>query len=295
MRLLSSSWRIRTLHACIATGLLAPGASRIVGSCLVVRTGSSLRLERTAEPDSVQSEWDLENMRAPDYAGFMANMAREVLDGRKSGPQRCLILGHGGGTMAADLLTRGDAWRLHVTAVEADADVACAAQRHFHPHMFAHSEASVEARLRLVEADAIDVVTRAATCSRDEASGGASTPGAEGALGSGNFDVVIEDFAYEQPGRLGAAFWHDVRTLTAHGGHVLVNTLYEGRPQLDHLASELRAGGWSDVRQFVDRGLQVEACEVRRSADPSTWCVRDNMIFAAVNQQGKRRSNTRGG
>ena len=147
--------------ACLAVPLLAPGASRIVGGCLVARQGSFLRLERTAEPGNVQSEWDLDRMRAPDYAGTMAEMARTALDGR-AGVQNILILGHGGGTMAADLLTSPPDWRMRIMAVEADADVVEAAQQHFHPHMFADSEAAVTSRLTVVQADAVDLISRAA-------------------------------------------------------------------------------------------------------------------------------------
>ena len=97
------------------------------------------------------------------------------------------------------------------------------------------------------------------------------------------YDVIIEDFAYEAPGRLRAAFWRSLRERHASrpGGRLLANTLYERREQLDELARELRRAGWRDVRQTCDRGLQAEAGEGRTPRDEGDWRPRDNMIFSA--------------
>ena len=52
---------------------------------------------------------------------------------------------------------------------------------------------------------------------------------------------------------------------------------------MDGLVQDMRAAGWSHVRQQVDRGLQAEPGDAKRSSDPSTWLPRDNMILEAVN------------
>ena len=46
--------------------LLRPGESRVVGGCLVERKGNTLSLSSNAEPENVQSEWDVSSGRAPD-------------------------------------------------------------------------------------------------------------------------------------------------------------------------------------------------------------------------------------
>ena len=46
--------------------LLRPGESRVVGGCLVERKGNMLSLSSNAEPENVQSEWDVSSGRAPD-------------------------------------------------------------------------------------------------------------------------------------------------------------------------------------------------------------------------------------
>lgn len=191
--------------AASASAALVPGATRTVGSCIVARHQDMLRLERACEPGNVQSEWDLAGSFAPDYAGTMARMARESLEHRV-GPQRVLLLGLGGGTIAADILCGGGRqmdWRLHVTAVEADADVADAATQYFLPLMFdaQHTEA-LERRLRIVVADAIDAVSCSAKSAplpthasllRPLVNGDAPTD----AESERAYDVIIEDFAYE--------------------------------------------------------------------------------------------------
>ena len=198
------------------------------------------------------------------------------LVGGGQGLQNILILGHGGGTMAADLLlTSPPDVGLNVTAVESDSDVAEAAQQYFHPNMFAHSEPGVASRLSVVQADAVDLVSSAAAGVADGAC----------ALRTGAYDVILEDFAYERPGWLRAPFWRSLRALAAPGGHLVVNTLYDHAQQMADLEEELQAAGWSDVRKHVDRGLQAELGERRRSTDPSTWQFRDNMIFDAVNRR----------
>ena len=266
---------LSTLGCAASSALARSGGSLVVGGCLVARHGDMLRLERVSEPGNVQSEWDLARGIAPDYAGTMAAMCRTALDGRV-GPQRVLLLGLGGGTMAADLLCgagRPLDWRLNVTAVEADADVAQAAEQHFFPMMFG-AETEARERLNVVVGDAVDLV-RSASEERGEA------VEASASLGGARFDVVMEDFAYEQPGRLSRRFWADVRALTADDGHLLANTLYARRDEMAVLERELAAAGWKDIRQHVDRGLQAEPGEAW-SADKAAWRPRDNMIFEAV-------------
>ena len=52
----------------------------------------------------MQSEWDLASGRAPDYAGVMASLATDALGSRPRGDRRVLMLGLGGGTIAADIM-----------------------------------------------------------------------------------------------------------------------------------------------------------------------------------------------
>jgi spermidine synthase len=225
----------------------------------------------------VQSEWDIARQRAPDYAGTMADLARVALEERK-GPQHVLLLGLGGGTIAADLLCgagRPLDWRLECTSVEFDADVAEAARQYFMPCMFAHSPESHE-RLHVVIGDAVKLVTGStATAAPPEA---APRP-----LG-GPYDVLIEDFAYEQPGWLKPPFWRRLRALAAPDATLLINTMYDRREQMEGLAHDLRTAGWRDVCQRVDRGLQAAPGEARCSDDPASWQPRDNMIFACRNR-----------
>ena len=170
---------------------IARGDRRRLGNCIVHRRGDMLRLERAQEPGNIQSEWDAGMCCTPDYAGTMAEMARDALV--SSQPQaggRCvLMLGLGGGTIAGQLLLRGGLPDgsfdplLHVTAVESDVDVARAASRYFMPLMFeqAAGAASLQRRLHILHADALGVV--------------------EGTVGLGEhgpFDVIIEDFACER-------------------------------------------------------------------------------------------------
>jgi len=119
--------------------LLRPGESRVVGGCLVEHRGDLLRLCSSIEPEniqvattacilaharvtltptctstctctrtctfkSLQSEWDLASGRAPDYAGVMASLATDALGSRPRGDRRVLMLGLGGGTIAADIM-----------------------------------------------------------------------------------------------------------------------------------------------------------------------------------------------
>ena len=115
--------------------LLRPGESRVVGGCLVEHRGDLLRLCSSIEPENIQvataacilahahvthtptcastctctftclqSEWDLASGRAPDYAGVMASLATDALGSRPRGERRVLMLGLGGGTIAADIM-----------------------------------------------------------------------------------------------------------------------------------------------------------------------------------------------
>ena len=238
---------------------------------MVERVGNSLRLERKVEPGNVQSEWDCENQVAPDYAGTMASMAREALKDRR-GPQRILLLGLGGGTVAADLLCGGKTrladWRLHVTAIESDADVAAAAHEHFSPEMFRGQPYELEQnRLSVIVADAVELV-------RDRPFRGEK------------FDVILEDFAYESPGLLQADFWRALRKrYAARDATLIINTLYPERSQMEEFELELQDAGWSDVQQLVDRGLQALPGEPKLSWDTADWEPLDNMIFLAKNQE----------
>ena len=51
-----------------------------------------------------QSEWDMASGCAPDYAGVMASLATDALSSRPRGDRRVLMLGLGGGTIAADIM-----------------------------------------------------------------------------------------------------------------------------------------------------------------------------------------------
>ena len=255
--------RLACLSLATASGLLEPGGSRIVGSCLVARRGNLLRLERQSEPGNVQSEWDLDKQCAPDYAGTIAGMARSALEGR-TGPQKILLLGLGGGTMAADLLINPVDWRINITAVESDADVAAAAREVFFPSMFASSPGAADSKLSVAIGDALELVEQPAELLVD---------------GEG-FDVIIEDFAYEQPSLLKPPFWRALHKLAVPDGTLLVNTLFDEREQMDSLAKDLAIGGWTDVKQTVDRGLQLEPGEAP-TTDPKDWRPRDNMILEA--------------
>lgn len=266
-----------------APQLLQPGESRRLGGCVVDRCGNSLRLERVdAEPGNIQSEWRLDERCAPDYAGVMADMALEALAGRRGA--RVLMLGLGGGTIAAHMLLRAAEaaepdWALSITAVEYDKDVSAAAQELFFPLMLDASDAAASnmaRRVRVVEADAVSTVMEA-------------TAAAE--LGGAPFDCIVEDFAYARHGFAGTSedFWRALRSLCAPGGVLLANTLYDEAHQMDALERDLRGAGWRHVTRRVDRGLQRDAPWERWgwpsgrgvAAEP-TWRPRDNMIFRAV-------------
>ena len=258
-----------------------------MGSCVVDRRGDSLRLERVdAEPGNIQSEWNLDERCAPDYAGAMADMALEALAGRKGG--RVLMLGLGGGTIAAHMLLRAAEaaepdWALSITAIEYDVDVSAAAREIFVPLMLDDSSEAAASnfarRLRIVEADAVSSVMAAAV-DDDDGDG----------LG-GPFDCIVEDFAYTAHGSSGTSedFWRALRTLSVPGGVLLANTLYDEAPQMDSLERDLRGAGWRDITRRVDRGLQRGPPWERwgwplgrgEAAQP-TWRPRDNMIFRAV-------------
>lgn len=292
--------RACALGTAAAPQLLQPGESRRVGSCLVDRRGDTLRLERVdAEPGNIQSEWRLDERRAPDYAGVMADMGLESLAGRRGG--RVLMLGLGGGTIAAHMLLRAAAaaepdWGLSITAVEYDADVSAAAQELFFPLMLDASDAAASnmaRRVHIVEADAVSAVMEAAAGTD---SGGRGLDDGGGGL-DGPFDCIIEDFAYARHGFAGTAgpdgFWRSLRSLCAPGGVVVANTLYDEAAQMDALERDLRGAGWRDINRRVDRGLQREWPWERwgwppgrgEAAEPS-WRPRDNMIFRAVNPMG---------
>lgn len=70
----------------------------------------------------------------------MASIASAALEGRRNG--RVLMLGLGGGTIAADIMMSEPIdWSLQVTCVEADEDTAEAARLYFLPLMFEHANA----------------------------------------------------------------------------------------------------------------------------------------------------------
>jgi len=263
---------------------LGRGETRRLGNVVVHRRGDMLRLERAQEPGNIQSEWDAGMGSTPDYAGTMAEMARRALlaqapprgAGHSAVGGRVLMLGLGGGTIAGQLLLAGATPDgsfdplLRVTAIEADYDVARAASRYFVPTMFERSAgaASLERRLRILHADARGVVE--------------GTTASLSAEDAGPYDVIIEDFAYEEPGRLGAPFWRGLReSLAAPGCTVLINTLYSSHAEMDVLANDLREAGWRDVRRKVDRGLQAPPGQTRQSYALEDWRPNDNMIFAA--------------
>jgi len=258
--------------------VLSRGERRRIGNCVVHRKEDMLRLERAQEPGNIQSEWDIGMRRTPDYAGTMASMAREALVAQQTGDarRRVLMLGLGGGTIAGQLLLAGGREdgafdsHLHVTAIEADVDVAQAACRYFVPQMFEHSpnESSLHRRLRVLNADAVGVVHGSIDLSEED-----QVP----------YDVIIEDFAYEDPGRFRAPFWQSVRERFAapQGCVLLINTLYSEPQQMATLQDDLRAAGWKDVRQRVDRGLQILPWERQHRLRPEDWRLNDNMIFSA--------------
>jgi len=81
---------------------------------------------------------------------------------------------------------------------------------------------------------------------------------------------------------LRAPFWRSVRErLAAPAATVLINTLYHDREEHERLEADLRAAGWRDVQQRVDRGLQALPGQRRRGLKPSEWRPNDNMIFSA--------------
>ena len=137
--------------------------------------------------------------------------------------------------MAADLLINPVDWRINVTAIESDADVAAAAREVFFPSMFATSPGA-ESKLSVAIGDALELVEKPAELLVD---------------GEG-FDVIIEDFAYEQPSLLKPPFWRALHKLAVPDGTLLVNTLFDEREQMEHLAKDLAIAGWKDVKQTVD-------------------------------------------
>merc|ERR1712178_475990 len=114
--------------------------------------------------------------------------------------------------------------------------------------MFAQSP-HARHQLQIVVEDAIDFVRRAGAASDEQR-----------ARCGDKYDVIFEDFAYEQPGLLQPSFWSNLRKLTARDGTLLVNTLFDRREHMDALEHDLRVSGWHDVRQHVDRGLQGNPC-----------------------------------
>ena len=149
--------------------LLEPRASKIIGDWRVEwRAGDFLRLQELGEPFNIHSEWDFARQRAQCYAGIMADLARNALDGRK-GPQHVLMLGLGGGTIAADMICGAGKpldLRLHITAVEADADIAIAARKYFFPLMFQQNP-NAEEQLHILLANAMELVSGAAVLTED--------------------------------------------------------------------------------------------------------------------------------
>jgi len=287
--------------------LLRAGESRVVGSCLIEHRGDSLRLCSSVEPENIQSEWDMASGRAPDYAGVMASLATAALSSRPRGDRRVLMLGLGGGTIAADIMLAEPVdWTLRVTCVEADADTASAAQQFFIPLMFAPDDCTSAAarsgsenmlrRLDVIVADATTCVAQAQAQTDTDTDTDTDTVEVLG----GPFDIIVEDFAYLRHGfaGTGAPFWRDLRrALCAPGGTVLINTLYDSRSELEALERDLTAAGWRDVRRRLDRGLQVQVGNrwegktrgvgtETKTVPPSEWRRRDNMIFAAVNPPG---------
>ena len=238
------------------------GQSRSVGKCEVYCKGDSLFLERKQERGNIQSEWLLRERRTNDYAAVMASEAQAALAGNgQQQQQSVLMLGLGGGTIGGQILQgdRGQAgvagWsdehrRLRVTAIESDADVCHAASRYFLPSMFddhgdLHNPQHPTQSLVILHADAIAFVEGAVSLT------GADVTDA----GAGPFDVIVEDFAYESPGRLRAPFWCLLRQrLAARSCTLVANTLYPRRAQLDILAQDLRGAGWEDVRWRVEHG-----------------------------------------
>ena len=116
----------------------------------------------------------------------MASIASAALEGRRNG--RVLMLGLGGGTIAADIMMSEPIdWSLQVTCVEADEDTAEAARLYFLPLMFEHANAmgggagacagagaeNMLRRLHVVTADAM----RCRLTARDR-----TTPGPGGCL-----------------------------------------------------------------------------------------------------------------
>ena len=183
------------------------------------------------------------------------------------------MLGLGGGTIAGQMLCSSSDCSLHVTAVEADADVVDAASDHFLPLMFGANphvepaqEANLRRRLHVARADANSFVN-----------GSTALPAAP--FGP-PYDVVVEDFSYGVYGQLAPAFWRSLRMLTTDGGTLLVNTLFPHFTEMDHLARDLRTAGWSSVSMVVDRGVDDDEADVSR---PQDWRPGDNMIVSAVN------------
>ena len=256
---------------------LKPGERRTIGSCIVEHMGKSITLERSSEPGNVQSEWDVSQGCAPDYAGCIAEMALKALASRPQRGGRVLMLGLGGGSIAGHILCGSTSidWTLRVTAVEADGDVVTAAQELFFPSMFGENprvdpaaEPNLRQRLRVLHADAERVADGSVTL------GDTSRP----------FDVIIEDFAYGSYGALGVPFWRSLRERhAAPDATVLINTLYSHFTEMEHLARDLRKAGWTNVRQRVNRGLQASDGE-RKVVAPAEWRPGDNMIVSALNR-----------
>ena len=171
-------------------------------------------------------------------------------------------------TCCVEAATRLADWRLHVTAIESDADVAAAAHEHFSPEMFRGQPYELEQNhLSVIVADAVELV-------RDRPFRGEK------------FDVILEDFAYESPGLLQADFWRALRErYAARDATLIINTLYPERSQMEEFELELQDAGWSDVQQLVDRGLQALPGEPKLSWDTADWEPLDNMIFLAKNQE----------
>jgi len=230
--------------------LASKGYQRAVGECLVVRQGDRLLLMRAQEPENIQSEWDIANARAPDYAGTIAAIATGAL--RRRAPEgRLLMLGLGGGTIAASVLR--DVQNASVVAVEHDRDVIEAAQRFFYPFMLSPR---LEERLHVLQACALRFVHGEAE--------------AHVAEHRGAFDVLVEDFGYDEFGLLREPFWRALRGLAAPGATLIVNTLYRSRAEIEMLSRHLAAAGWHGERRILDGGGGMEEW------DPSI-----NVIFTA--------------
>ena len=207
------------------------------------------------------SYWDKLNKQAVSgYGHEMAERVRLMLDERGNESRlRGLMLGEGGGTIAGDVLCnhRGEQVT-ELVIVELVGSIRKLARERFFPVMFSNGCEARQLAVHVIAGDAVNVSQSLAA----NISAGIVAP----------FDFIIEDFppAFDDADAMPAAFWGDLRRLSASNAILLANTIFGDREQfyegqqsaLAEFGALLRDAGWSDIvydRQELSSNVVVVA------------------------------------